>query len=252
MKLFRKLRQKLLKENKTVGYLKYTMGEIILVVIGILIALQVNNWNEERKEHHAMIVALKSLSEDLQLDSIQINEEIKTITLDLSYLNKIRKRLSKPTATIDTLKHIARYEFVPFFDPSNEINRNTIVSLLNTGDINYFENDLKNRILKLNSQQLKLLKIMDENVSIYLNSQFNKYFLLQSESTDNLKSSIISGPLLEKYWSNLNEKDLLEVMLSKLTNKIIMDQFLISTKKQLLENTIDMLEYIHNTKLLND
>jgi len=49
IKFFRKIRQNLLMENKTGKYFKYAIGEIILVVIGILIALQINNWNEKRK-----------------------------------------------------------------------------------------------------------------------------------------------------------------------------------------------------------
>jgi len=50
IKFFRKIRQNLVMENKTGKYFKYAIGEIILVVIGILIALQINNWNERRKE----------------------------------------------------------------------------------------------------------------------------------------------------------------------------------------------------------
>ena len=49
IKIFRKIRQNLLMENKTRKYFKYAIGEIVLVVIGILIALQINNWNERRK-----------------------------------------------------------------------------------------------------------------------------------------------------------------------------------------------------------
>jgi len=49
LKFFRKIRQNLLAEGKSIKYLKYAIGEIVLVVIGILIALQVNNWNEQRK-----------------------------------------------------------------------------------------------------------------------------------------------------------------------------------------------------------
>ncbi|MBT8306228.1 MAG: hypothetical protein KJN85_04770, partial [Maribacter sp.] len=49
IKFFRKIRQQLLIENRTGKYLLYAIGEIVLVVIGILIALQINNWNEEKK-----------------------------------------------------------------------------------------------------------------------------------------------------------------------------------------------------------
>jgi len=48
IKYFRKIRQNLLSEGKTGKYLKYAIGEIVLVVIGILIALQINNWNSQR------------------------------------------------------------------------------------------------------------------------------------------------------------------------------------------------------------
>lgn len=49
LSLFRKIRQNLLAQNRATKYLLYALGEILLVVMGILIALQVNNWNEERK-----------------------------------------------------------------------------------------------------------------------------------------------------------------------------------------------------------
>jgi sensor domain CHASE-containing protein len=50
IKFFRKIRQNMIKENRTSKYLLYAIGEIVLVVIGILIALSINNSNQERKE----------------------------------------------------------------------------------------------------------------------------------------------------------------------------------------------------------
>jgi hypothetical protein len=69
IKFFRKIRQKLLSENKFTKYLIYAIGEIILVVIGILIALQINNWNEQRKEQKTQISLLINLYENLGADS---------------------------------------------------------------------------------------------------------------------------------------------------------------------------------------
>ena len=50
LRFFKNIRQQLASENKVMAYLRYAIGEILLVVIGILIALQVNNWNELRKQ----------------------------------------------------------------------------------------------------------------------------------------------------------------------------------------------------------
>lgn len=65
IKFFRKIRQRLLIDNRFSKYLLYAIGEIILVVIGILIALQVNNWNEERIEQARITEYARSLKQDL-------------------------------------------------------------------------------------------------------------------------------------------------------------------------------------------
>ncbi|WP_339893795.1 DUF6090 family protein [uncultured Algibacter sp.] len=67
IKFFRKIRQKLLTENKFSKYLLYAVGEIVLVVIGILIALQVNTWNENTKRNTEEIEYLKRLNKDIKV-----------------------------------------------------------------------------------------------------------------------------------------------------------------------------------------
>lgn len=65
IKFFRQIRQSMLMENKTSHYLRYAIGEIVLVVVGILIALQINNWNDNRKDSIQEKVVLGSLLENL-------------------------------------------------------------------------------------------------------------------------------------------------------------------------------------------
>ena len=65
-------------ENKAGKYLKYAIGEIILVVIGILIALQINNWNEENKSNQRAQDILIEIKENLVFNSMQFQKEIKT------------------------------------------------------------------------------------------------------------------------------------------------------------------------------
>lgn len=76
IKFFRKIRQNLLLENKTGKYLKYAIGEIVLVVIGILIALQINNWNNKRLANNQMNAFLFGLIDDLKSDISQFDQRI--------------------------------------------------------------------------------------------------------------------------------------------------------------------------------
>jgi hypothetical protein len=68
IKFFRKIRKNLLTEGKTGKYLKYAIGEIILVVIGILIALSINNWNDIKKQRQKEVVYLTELKKGLESD----------------------------------------------------------------------------------------------------------------------------------------------------------------------------------------
>ncbi|QIE58001.1 hypothetical protein G5B37_03940 [Rasiella rasia] len=89
IKFFRKIRQKLLTENKFSKYLLYAIGEIILVVIGILIALSINNWNENRKSKNLAQENYLNLLTSLEQDSITVNLTIKRNTIGLDALRKI-------------------------------------------------------------------------------------------------------------------------------------------------------------------
>ena len=72
-KFFRKIRKKFANENKPLKYLRYAIGEILLVVIGILIALQVNNWNEVHKLKKVEIKILNELKADVAFSIIELD-----------------------------------------------------------------------------------------------------------------------------------------------------------------------------------
>ena len=78
IKLFRKIRQKLLSENKFSKYLIYAIGEIILVVIGILIALQINNWNEQKKSESFELKMLGEIYKSLSYDNYILENILNT------------------------------------------------------------------------------------------------------------------------------------------------------------------------------
>jgi hypothetical protein len=74
IKFFRKIRQNMLMENKNGTYFKYAFGEIVLVVFGILIALQVSNWNQLRIEKNTMNAYYAKLANTLE-DDIKVLRE---------------------------------------------------------------------------------------------------------------------------------------------------------------------------------
>lgn len=73
---FRRIRKQFADDNKPLKYLRYAIGEIVLVVIGILIALQINNWNEARKEKILEYTYIHSLINDLQADVVNIDSAV--------------------------------------------------------------------------------------------------------------------------------------------------------------------------------
>ena len=94
IKFFRKIRQNLLSEGKAGKYFKYAIGEIVLVVIGILIALQINNWNETRKKEEQFISSLEQLYNKITDDAwryeymIRENENVILTTDSLLKVNE--------------------------------------------------------------------------------------------------------------------------------------------------------------------
>ncbi|SRX54421.1 DUF6090 family protein [Aequorivita sp. CIP111184] len=83
-----------MKTGKTGKYLKYVIGEIILVVIGILIALSINNWNENRKQEKQILKALSEVRNNLIGDSLAISNTLKLKLEDIEIQNRVIQLLN--------------------------------------------------------------------------------------------------------------------------------------------------------------
>ncbi|WP_350293369.1 DUF6090 family protein [uncultured Croceitalea sp.] len=94
IKFFRKIRENLLSEGKTGKYLKYAIGEIILVVIGILIALQINNWNEKRKNQNYERKILTLINQNLENDSIALSNQLYSLKSSKDLTDKLLEQVS--------------------------------------------------------------------------------------------------------------------------------------------------------------
>jgi len=93
-----------MSENKTGKYFKYAIGEIILVVIGILIALQINNWNEQRKEREQSVFYHEQLINDLEMTIASLEADIKWAKKVKTEINKATTILNRGIANDSTLK----------------------------------------------------------------------------------------------------------------------------------------------------
>lgn len=156
IKFFRKVRQRLLSENKFSKYLLYAIGEIILVVIGILIALQINNNNESRKQRARELHYLKNIKTDLNLNIAHINNYISTRENSINSANEIIAHYEgKPIENLEdfNVHTVNIYTWQKF----SQIN-NTFQELINSGNLALISNDSIKGIL-LNMESLyKTLK----------------------------------------------------------------------------------------------
>lgn len=89
IKFFRNIRKKLLNEGKTSKHLKYALGEIVLVVIGILLALQINNWNEHRKEEASKKKLMLNIKAELMENKLRMEHHILGLHNSNAILNKV-------------------------------------------------------------------------------------------------------------------------------------------------------------------
>jgi len=149
IKFFRKIRHNLIQTGKTAKYLKYAIGEIVLVVIGILIALQINNWNQSNQLKIEELRSLESLhsefQENLQEFDITHTKQInRNDAIDQILFSDV-SNYSLPS--LDSLYLNANFNWT--YNPSFSIYN----SLINTGKIQLISNDtLKNKISKFKEQ----------------------------------------------------------------------------------------------------
>jgi hypothetical protein len=203
IKFFRKIRQNLLTENKLSMYLLYAFGEIVLVVIGILIALSLNNWNENRKnrisesEYYCKILADFELDRkniaQLQKQSEYKIEVSKKLLLDLNDKNKDLSYLNN--AYIQALR-------TDLFVPSKV----TITDIISSGKLNLLTNDaLKNSLIRYYTELDKYLYQLEINNSRSLDKAFayddNIQFGYQfTDYLEKLLGSEILKTLPTYYW----------------------------------------------------
>lgn len=205
IKFFRRIRQKLLEENRFSKYLIYAIGEIVLVVIGILIALAINNWNTENSDRKKEALILKQIHRDFesnrkQLDSIVVinKKKRKALTIFIDAL------LTDPgVGAIDSLlKYNADIYTIKTFNPSN----GTIEALINSSSFELVQNDsLRNLLVSwkdvyndyAEEEQLERTYQI-QNFTPFLREHFNRLQPYSKENIELLKTVEFQNTFIDK------------------------------------------------------
>ncbi|MFC4720868.1 DUF6090 family protein [Geojedonia litorea] len=163
IKFFRTIRQNLLKEGKTAKYFKYAIGEIVLVVIGIIIALQINNWNEERKSKLKSKAYVAKIMNDLVNDTININELIEYAKADNNNIEDYFSFFNKGNIPIDQLIDSSRNTKASYlrYVPVNQ----TFLDMQSSGNSNLLNEEQRNALINLIAEQETFLIIIEKIIS---------------------------------------------------------------------------------------
>tara|TARA_R110002073_G_scaffold14554_2_gene59350 strand:+ start:32081 stop:32785 length:705 start_codon:yes stop_codon:yes gene_type:complete len=178
-----------MEKNKTGKYLKYAIGEIVLVVIGILIALSINNWNNNNIRAKEEGSLLKDMIMDLNQNITASNNALKIHTNLLIKNISLRKALLKKTSDQDSLSNLIRYlngSATPTYSAS------TYKTLSQTG-LNIIQSDtLRKSILRYYEVHLPYVNEKSNldpknQFQALLKPYFNKYFKIELHSNDSIK-----------------------------------------------------------------
>ena len=153
IKFFRHIRRSLIQKNQMGKYFKYAIGEIVLVMIGILLALQINTWNENIKKDQLKHEYIISLKNDYTKDTIQINNKL-----------RLNKQVQKDLATLKTRFADGSFktleDFKNLYDKprgilrlTNTYNTNSFNLLISSGNIDLLDKELREEIMELNRLQ---------------------------------------------------------------------------------------------------
>ena len=228
--------------------MRYAIGEIVLVVVGILIALSINNWNEDRKNDEVRRAYYVQILQELEKDKIlmeEYNKYIDSVSVRLQTYKEIFKEPDLPIWEITRKIGIVFGTVGVGSDDWNfESNTNTITTLLSTGDIKLIPPILRNKILDLKHKQLGIIVYAKTRGEILLNSATSTAPLYGGTDLGNRAGN---QPKLLKYYSNENIQ--IQILMGLETTLEGFMELWFNVRKRYTELILDIEEI---TKLINE
>ena len=172
IKFFRKIRYDLMEKNKTGKYLKYAFGEIVLVVIGILIALSINSWNNNRIDTKRETNYIKNIERDL-LNQIKAIDTQTDFEIEVTEYCRIALKPYNETnrLKIDSTLAIALGSITTrrtFVNPNP-----AYTELISSGNIELLKNEtFKDQLINYYQELERIEKIIDKNNALITDQQF--------------------------------------------------------------------------------
>ena len=240
IKFFRHIRQRLIKENRFSKYLLYAIGEIILVVIGILIALQINNWNEIQKDRNREQAILKSLKIDFNTNINNVNDAstnfMEAYEASVNLLEIIRNDDSIDGSEIEQL-----VDDIINKTKSLDIITGSIDEMLNTGSINLIrDKNLKNKLSNWSYFQTDT----EDDIVIYRDYLFD--FFIPSLTNKALLRNMAVPDFFE---DDLNLKKIAKSNFKIDYNKTIRS---VEFENEVYNNALNYMYAINSYKVFND
>jgi len=162
---FRKIRQKLLSQNMVTRYLAYAIGEIVLVVIGILIALQINTWNEERKDSQTEQKLLRQLKSEYLINLEQLEEKVQLRIQGIQAAQSILNRIDQRDTSNQENIYVELFSMFidPTFDPiKNDIVGSDNLRLIKNDSLVSLLSNWTSDVFQVQEQELAFQRFRDE------------------------------------------------------------------------------------------
>ncbi len=226
-----------MSENKTGKYLKYAIGEILLVVIGILIALQINNWNENTKKEALKDEYKIALTNDYTKDTIQINDRLLRNNLRIERINSLGDSLTNGHFNnLESYLRLLNNELIGM-RVTNVYNTNSFNLLISSGKIDLFDKDLRKELMELNRLQTFEQTVQDGNKAYLFNFMLNlgsKYPQFGSPLSKNKTHQLL--------WKDVKVNDLPR----DLSNYLGQERYTISRYLELTNDVLQQTELVLN------
>jgi hypothetical protein len=229
---FRKIRKTLADDNKPIKYLRYAIGEIVLVVIGILIALSINNWNENRKENNIENKILVEISNGLNQDLIDIKDNMSAHRAGLKACEYYYDIFTNKQVQADSINYYYTYLTRGYISIQN---KSGYESLKSRGLELIKDDSLRNDIIKLYEQDYSFISKLEEqdpegnfhdnyfkeiNNQISPNLIFNKYGEIESIQLPLNVTETEQKKILSYLWKIKNDRTFILNIYSKVLENL--------------------------------